>query len=73
MLSLKRCREILGRDNALSDEDLVNLRNELYSLAVIVVSAADPHSPSSHDSDSSDENQLHRNPPATRQSKSASK
>ncbi len=31
MLSLKRCREILGRDNALSDENRVNFRNELDS------------------------------------------
>ena len=31
MLSLKRCREILGRDNALSGENRVNFRNELDS------------------------------------------
>ena len=31
MLSLKRCREILGRDNALSDGNRVNFRNELDS------------------------------------------
>lgn len=37
-LSLDRCRRLLGADCALSDSDLTALRNQLYTLAELVVS-----------------------------------
>ena len=40
MLSLKRCREILG-DKEIDDETLQDLRQQLYDLAEVVVSIQD--------------------------------
>ena len=40
MLSIKRCREILGRNCNLSDEQLMALRDGLYSIAEIAISSA---------------------------------
>lgn len=39
MLTIQRCREILGKDCALSDAELENLRDQLYGLADVAVSA----------------------------------
>nr|ADI23839.1 hypothetical protein [uncultured gamma proteobacterium HF4000_48E10] len=39
MLSLERCRKILGDDASLADEDLERLRRDLYALAHVAVSA----------------------------------
>jgi len=36
MLSLRRCRELVGPSN-LSDEDLLRLRDGLYELAGVIV------------------------------------
>ncbi len=36
MLSLQRCREILGRDCFLDDDQLAQLRDQLYGLADII-------------------------------------
>jgi hypothetical protein len=37
MLSVKRCREILGADATVTDERLEHLRDEMYALAGVVV------------------------------------
>jgi hypothetical protein len=39
MLSLQRCREILGTDSSLSDSDLQLLRDQLYALGRATVEA----------------------------------
>lgn len=39
MLTLERCRKILGPECLLSDEELEALRNQLYALADIVLVA----------------------------------
>lgn len=39
MISLERCREILGPDCQLSDEELERLRDQLYTLADIITTA----------------------------------
>jgi hypothetical protein len=43
MLSLQRCREILGQDCSLNDEELETLRNQLYGLADVVTTVLDTH------------------------------
>jgi hypothetical protein len=40
MLSIERCRELLGSRSELSDEEISKLRNHLYSLADAVFEAA---------------------------------
>ncbi len=37
MLSLERCRKLLGTENSLPDESLVTLRDQLYCLAELVL------------------------------------
>lgn len=37
MIPIERCRNILGKDCTLSDAELENLRDQLYSLADIAV------------------------------------
>ena len=71
MLSLKRCREVLTDEHAFSDEELLKLRNELYSLAEVVVTAADAHSSEGYDSRSRDEYQRRRDPVGKRLSRSS--
>ena len=39
MLSIERCREFLGEDCPLSDEEMKNLRKHLYVLSAAVLSA----------------------------------
>lgn len=41
MLSLERCRKVLGSDNKLSDKDLATLRDQLYRLASLVLELRD--------------------------------
>jgi hypothetical protein len=41
LLSIKRCRELIGEEPNLSDEDVELLRKDLYLLANAVVSAFD--------------------------------
>lgn len=45
MLSLKQCRKILGEEILLTEEELQELRGQLYDLAGVVVDAAQnmPH------------------------------
>jgi len=38
MLSVRRCRELVGKDCPLNDEELEILRNQFYALARITVS-----------------------------------
>jgi hypothetical protein len=45
VLSLKRCRTILGSEHELSDAQLVALRDELYALASAVLSASQAATP----------------------------
>lgn len=40
MLSLKKCREILGKGCSLSDQELERLRAQLYQLGGIAMQAA---------------------------------
>lgn len=40
MLSLERCRRLLGSDCSLSAAELKDLRRQLYALARIVIEAA---------------------------------
>ena len=39
MLSIKRCRKILGKKSKLSDEELEKVRDDLYALADICIEA----------------------------------
>lgn len=39
MLSIDQCRERLGRDCPLTDQELVRLRDQLYDLARIALDA----------------------------------
>ncbi len=39
LISLDRCRKLLGADAAVSDEELTEIRESLYQLAHVVVSA----------------------------------
>lgn len=39
MLTLKRCREILGKDCTLTDEELEMLRDQLYVIADLALTA----------------------------------
>lgn len=39
MLSLEKCREYLGKDSKLSDEQLESLRTDLYALADIAINS----------------------------------
>jgi hypothetical protein len=39
MISLERCRQILGRDCAMSEVELMELRDDLYALADIAVTS----------------------------------
>ena len=48
MLSLKRCREILGKDLELSDDELEALRAQLYQLGGVALEMADPQKPEKH-------------------------
>ena len=41
MLSLERCRKLLGTENSLPDESLVTLRDQLYCLAELVLDFRD--------------------------------
>jgi hypothetical protein len=41
MLSVSRCREILGRSCSLNDEELARLRDEFYELARVVVAGCE--------------------------------
>jgi hypothetical protein len=41
MLSLERCRKVLGSDTKLSDEDLATLRDQLYCLASLTLELRD--------------------------------
>lgn len=41
MLSLERCRKLLGQENSLPDESLVTLRDQLYCLAELVLDLRD--------------------------------
>lgn len=40
MLSLNRCREILGADERLSDQEVEHVRGQLYAFAEVAVSVA---------------------------------
>ena len=42
MLTLKRCREILGKDCPLTDEELEMLRDQFSVLAEVVLDAYEP-------------------------------
>jgi hypothetical protein len=42
MLSLNRCREILGKDCTLTDEELTMLRDQLYVIAEVALDAFQP-------------------------------
>lgn len=44
MISLERCRKILGPNNAVSDEDLAALREQLYSFAELALDIRDRNS-----------------------------
>lgn len=37
MLTLQKCREILGTDYELSEQELESLRNDLYMLAEVAI------------------------------------
>ena len=41
MLSLERCRKVLGSGNNLSDEDLATLRDQLYCFASLALELRD--------------------------------
>ena len=41
MLSLEKLRKLLGAECTLSDEELLRLRDELYSVAEILISLAE--------------------------------
>ena len=41
MISLERCRKILGPDNPVSDENLAALREQLYSFAELALDIRD--------------------------------
>jgi hypothetical protein len=41
MLTLQRCRELLGDDCPLTDEDLMAVRNTLYAVAKIALNAVE--------------------------------
>jgi len=41
MISLERCRKILGSNNAVSDENLAALREQLYSFAELALDIRD--------------------------------
>lgn len=41
MLSIERCRKILGADKKLSDEDLATLRDQFYCLASLALELRD--------------------------------
>jgi hypothetical protein len=41
MLSLERCRKVLGSDKKLSDEDLATLRDQLYCFAALALEVRD--------------------------------
>jgi hypothetical protein len=41
MLSLERCRKVLGLDKKLSDEDLATLRDQLYCFAALALEVRD--------------------------------
>ncbi len=41
MLSLERCRKVLGSDTKLSDEDLATLRDQFYCLASLALERRD--------------------------------
>lgn len=41
MLSLERCRKVLGSSNKLSDEDLAMLRDQFYCLASLTLEERD--------------------------------
>jgi hypothetical protein len=41
MLSLERCRKLLGPENSVPDEKLVTLRDQLYCLAELVLDLRD--------------------------------
>jgi hypothetical protein len=41
MLSLERCRKLLGPENTVPDEKLVTLRDQLYCLAELVLDLRD--------------------------------
>ena len=41
MLSLERCRKVLGSDTKLSDEDLATLRDQLYCFAALALEVRD--------------------------------
>ena len=41
MLSLERCRKIIGSGNRLSDEDLASLRDQLYCFAALALEVRD--------------------------------
>lgn len=44
MISLERCRKILGPDNPVSDENLAALREQLYSFAELALDIRDRNS-----------------------------
>jgi hypothetical protein len=44
MISLERCRKILGPDNPVSDENLAALREQLYSFAELALDIRDRRS-----------------------------
>lgn len=44
MLSLSKCRQLVGGNSELSDSQLEELRNQLYILAGIIISSAPPPS-----------------------------
>jgi hypothetical protein len=41
LLTLEQCRRILGNDLQVSDEELLELRQQLYSLAMLAMELAD--------------------------------
>jgi hypothetical protein len=41
MLSLERCRKLLGPENSVPDEKVVTLRDQLYCLAELVLDLRD--------------------------------
>lgn len=44
MISLERCRKVLGPNNAVSDENLAALRDQLYSFAELALDIRDRRS-----------------------------
>ena len=42
MLSIERCRKILGKDCTLTDEELKMLRDQLYLVAEVALDAFQP-------------------------------